>query len=232
MKRAFYAWLAAACLGGSLLPAVAADPPDDAARAAAVAAQQEAEERYRRLNTSVEELLASQSVLQKRIAALQEELRRVKEEAASKPTPDFATREDLKRLAEQLQAIDKKRQDDKELILGEIRKLAQTPVTVPEAPRQTSKPKPANLETNDKPPKGSSSIKDDEPKTTTMKGVNYKVESKGETLSLIASEHNKLFKEDGLKTSVKLILDANPDLDARKIYVGKTIFVPLVPIKP
>ena len=92
---------------------------------------QEYEERYKRLNAVVEELLASQATLQKRIAGLSDEIRALREEQG-RNVNQYVRPEDLRKglekLAEKVREIDQKREDDRKLILEEIRKLASAPV--------------------------------------------------------------------------------------------------------
>ena len=94
----------------------------DATAAAAQAEREAAEERYKRLNSAVEDLLAAQTEQQKRLATLAKELESLREQQ-TRPNTSYASQEDLKRLAEKIQEIDKKREADKKLILKEIGKL-------------------------------------------------------------------------------------------------------------
>jgi LysM repeat protein len=59
--------------------------------------------------------------------------------------------------------------------------------------------------------------------------VEYVVEA-GNTLSSIISAHNAAFKEKGRKTSLQLILDANPGLKPTTMQVGRKLFIPMVPV--
>lgn len=227
MKRALHLLcLSALCLGD---PTVARLAAQDASRAAAIAAQQEADERYRRLSASVDDLLSAQSVQQKRIAALADEIRQVREESlrnATKNLTSYVTRDELKRLTEQLQEVDRRRQEDKELILKEIRKLAQAPPVV--LPAESSKSTSANVTKPPKNEKTEPATKTPEEEKKLTVGVDHVIKNQGETIGLIAEEYNKAYKDEGKKTSVKLIKEANPTLNERKLYIGKKIFIPLV----
>jgi len=54
------------------------------------------------------------------------------------------------------------------------------------------------------------------------------VVEKDNTLTAIIAAHNREFKKQGRKTSLKLVLDANPKIEPKSLYVGQKIFIPLV----
>lgn len=123
---------------------------------------------------------------------------------------DYASQDDLKKLAEQVQEIDKKREEDNQKILAALEKLGKgggggdvrrtpdvTPITAPTDNTQT-------------PNAGGP-----------QNGYNYTIQD-GNTLSKIA----KAYQAKGIKVTVKQILDANPGLDPKNLIVGKTIFIP------
>jgi TolA-binding protein len=169
----------------------------------------EYEERVKRLNGLVEDLMESQSAMQKRVAGLTDELHAVRESSAKvgdKLGDRFATREEVRKLAESVRELDRKREEDKQLILSEIKKLAQTPVVVP--PRDTPKSAP--------PPKEKEPA-DDGP----AKGYKYIIK-KNDTLSAIV----KAYRQSGVKVSTDDILRANPDLKPTNMREGREIFIP------
>jgi LysM repeat protein len=194
-----------------LLLATPALRGQDAAAAAAQAEREAAEERYKRLNSAVEDLLAAQTEQQKRIATLAREIENLREQA-SKPTGNYASQEDLRKLAEKLQEIDKKREADKELILKEIERLGKLITGSPGEKRK----KPPSAPAGDA---GSSGAPGD-------KGFEHIIAS-GDTLSTIA----QAFREKGIKITVDQILKANPKLDATKLKIGQKIWIP-APDKP
>jgi LysM repeat protein len=122
---------------------------------------------------------------------------------------DSASTEDLKKLAAQVQEIDRKRQADNEQILKAIEKLAKagggsaghkaTPVITPASSPDNSAPNAG----------------------VPQKGYDYTVAA-GDTVSSIA----KAYRAQGVKVTTAQILAANPGLDATKLYVGKKIFIP------
>jgi len=196
--------IAAIFAGASLLAGLPALAQDTAAAAAEAAAKQDAEERYKRLNASIEELIAAQAAIQKKIAALTDELRAVRDEA-SRTTGTAASRDDLRKLAETVAELERQRQADKEVILAEIKKLAKVPVAPP--PRvPVTEPK-----TN---PDSVPGVPD--------KGYEYVVRE-NDTLSGIVSEYRK----KGVKVTVELVQKANPKLDPNRMRVGQKIFIPL-----
>ena len=99
-------------------------PVDPAARAAAEAAnRQEAEERAQRLKAIIEDVVAAQSAQQKRMLALIEDMKVLRDDTAE-ATGKCATTADVKKLDERITAIDKHREADKEAIMAEVEKLA------------------------------------------------------------------------------------------------------------
>lgn len=167
----------------------------------------EVQERLQRLNGLVEDLLAAQSMLQKRLAALNDEVHAVREEGAragDKLGDRFASRDEVRRLAESLREIDRKREEDKRLILEEIKKLAQTPIVVParETPRVA--------------PKEKEPVPD-----VPAKGYKYVIKP-GDTISAIA----QAYAQSGVKVTVDDILKANPNLKPSRLSVGHEVFIP------
>lgn len=189
------------CLAGSLalLPVARAQ---DAATARLE--QQDAEERYRRLNATVEECQATLEAQRKRLDALVTEIRTLREELARAATRESTvSRDEFRQLAETVRDVDQKREADKRLILEEIAKLAKTPVAPP--PRVEKKTTP---ETPAKPARDEN-------------GYEHIVKS-GETISAIVAA----FREQGVKVTLKQVLDANPGLNPTKLKVGQKIFIP------
>ncbi len=182
---------------------------EDAARAAADRAA--AEERYRILQSSIDDLVSSQREFRRRLDAVSEALQKVSREVNAKPDNSrVVTREEFEKLVESVREIDRKREADRRQILEQIEDLGKSlqemlkrPAVVP--PTAKSQPR-GNQE-----------------------GVEYVVEA-GNTLSSIISAHNAAFKEKGRKTSLQLILDANPGLKPTTMQVGRKLFIPMVPV--
>jgi LysM repeat protein len=194
MKRAFFVWVALALCSAPVV------------RAQDAATQQ----RFDELSGRIENLAASQETLAKQLTELKRELASVRE-MASKPTGNWATPEDLKRVAKGIEEVDRKRSADYELVqkqLKEIRQAVDRPL--PQPKKITSSP---TRETQ--PPEKTS---------TPREGVEHVIKS-GETLSSIVQG----CKEQKIKVTQKQILEANPGLKADLLIPGKKIFIPAVP---
>jgi len=233
MKSLFLFLAGAACSHLLLFSAFA---QDNAARAAAE--REATEERYKLLNSAVEGLVAAQADQQRRIGALADEIRSVRVQDNKIDTSKFVTREELNRVIKALEEMEQKRAEDKKLIREEFDQLKKDiskeigkmlnapPSTVPKKTK-TSPPEDKGAEKanekstdkTDKPTKGHPSA--------TQEGVEYTV-APGNTLSAIITAHNEKFKAQGKKTSLKLVLDANPGLKPTSMGIGQKIFIPLV----
>jgi LysM repeat protein len=173
----------------------------------AVRAQDAAtEERLNKLNGLVQDLVEDKASLKKQLDVMAKEIQSLREQGSS--ASSAASAEDLKRLAEKVQEIDRKREADKELILKEIEKLGKS-IGAAARTRQTSTP-PQKSESGGG---GAGAVSD--------KGYEYVVQT-GDTLSAIVAA----YKEQGVKVTVDEILKANPGLKATSLVVGKKIFIP------
>jgi uncharacterized coiled-coil protein SlyX len=205
MKRIFL-WLAVALgLAPAYFPKSRAG---SAEAAAAIAARQDADDRYQRLSASVQELQAANAGLQKKLSALIEELQKVREEAARNGA-NYATHEDLNRLAEKLREVDQKREADNRRILDALEKLAKTPLPGSDLRRMERTDLPEN-----KSPKGPSSAR-----RRRAIGTRFKREDK---LSMIVQEYRK----KGVKVTLQQVKDANPDVNPNRLLVGQKIWIP------
>ena len=189
-----------------------------------MADREAADERYRRLNATVDNLLTAQADQQRRLEALAEELRKVAADAGSaraatsRAEGNYATRDELNQVVETIRKLDAQREADKKQILDEIANLGKSlRDSLAPTPRPNREPPPS-----EKPERKTSSVPADQ------EGVWYVVE-KDNTLTAIIAAHNKEFKKQGRKTSLKLVLDANPKIEPKSLYVGQKIFIPLVP---
>lgn len=208
MKR-FGLWV---LLFSLLVPArLAAAEQDDAARAAAIAEKQAQEERARQMEASIRDILAAQEQQQNRISdlarqidALREENRRLRDDLA-KAGANAVSREDLKKLADAVAQVDERRVKDNRLLTEAIEKLgAKLAAPEPAAPTAPPKAKPATS-TN-----GGSDV-----------GYWHEVES-GQYLSTIV----QAYREQGVKVTMKQVMDANPNVNWNRLTIGKKIFIP------
>jgi LysM repeat protein len=191
------------------------------------------EERLNKLSGQIEDLRAAREADQKRFADLTRELENVREQAA-KPNASYASQEDLRRMTEKVQELDKNREHDKELILKEINKLGKA-VAVPSQPARKAAAtgdgsSPAGVPTATPPSRraplasadnpGSASHADAKP-ADQQKGYEYIIKQ-GDTLSVIVQAYH----DQNIKVTVDQILKANPGLKAEKLHVGQKIFIP------
>jgi LysM repeat protein len=176
-------------------------------RAQDSAYRQEAEENYKILKARIEELTETKADQAKRIQSLEKQISELRTQV-SKPTGNYATQEEVKRLAETVQEIDKKREADKELILKEIGKLAKV----------ISAPGPRTRDTKEKEKPVVDPVPPVNPDQPTF---SYTVKQ-GDYLSTIV----QAYKEKGVVVTVDQILKINPGLKATALYPGKKILIP------
>lgn len=210
MKRLVIFSALLAVISGGTHAALAQNP------AAAAAERQEAEERQRILSATVADLAAAQAAQQKKIARLTEEIKSLREAAAT-PTVKYATTEELNRLAERLTELDKRREADKELILAEIAKLGKTLSTPPKVSR-APKSSPKTEVTTPPPPKPDADLP----------VLEYSVQKGDNSLSGIVAAYNEEAKKAGRKTiTVQQVLDANPGLNPNRMKIGQKLNIPV-----
>ncbi|HLX94979.1 MAG TPA: LysM peptidoglycan-binding domain-containing protein [Verrucomicrobiae bacterium] len=179
-----------------------------AARAQDDATQQQID----KLTGQIQDLLDAQAAQGKRIEALEKEIGDLQNQS-TQPGSSSASPDDLKKLAEQVQEIDKKRQEDNDRVLKELEHLEKAMGASPghRAPPDISPditPTPLKDHTN----AGASGPQN---------GYDYTVHS-GDTLSAIA----KAYRAQGVKVTTDQILKANPGLDTKNMKVGQKIFIP------
>ncbi|MGD0086233.1 MAG: LysM peptidoglycan-binding domain-containing protein [Verrucomicrobiota bacterium] len=180
-----------------------------AARAQDDATQQQID----KLTGQVQDLLDAQAAQGKRLEALEKEIGDLQGQSApaggSTTSPD-----DLKKLAEQVQEIDRKRQEDNDRVLKELEHLEKALGGA--SPGHRSAP---DISSDIKP----TPLKDHASTDTgaPQNGYDYNVQ-RGDTLSAIA----KAYREKGVKVTTDQILKANPGLDAKNMKVGQKIFIP------
>jgi LysM repeat protein len=162
------------------------------------------EERFNKLAGQIEDLRAGQDALRRQLETVGKELDSLREQV-NKPTGNYASQEDLKRVAEAVKDIDRKRIEDADKIHNDLLKL-QKSLAVPPGPKP--KPTPNENPTPDKPP-------------VSDKGYEYIVK-KGDTLSIIV----QAYRDNNIKVTTEQILKANPGLKPERMKVGQKIFIP------
>jgi len=159
------------------------------------------EERINQLNGKIEDLIAGQEAQKKVISELRKEIEGLRDQQ-SKPSTAYATHDDLKRLAETVKEVDRKRIEDNEKVTSSLMNLSKTLTAQP-------------------PKKGPTKSAEVEPPKRDEKGFEYTIKS-GDNLSSIV----KAYKEQNIKITTDQILKANPGLQPEKLKVGQKIFIP------
>jgi len=178
---------------------------------AAVAEREAAEEREKRVNTRIEDLEKTVQKYQDRMVALNEELRNLRDEIGRQreSNNESQTKENIKRLKDAIEEVDKKRLEDNKKVmeaLDSLRTFITKSMTAPPGIRST--------------PSGPTA-KSNPPKRDTETGYEYAVVDK-DTLSGITAK----LKQRNIKVSQKQIMDANPDVNWNKLHIGQKIFIP------
>jgi LysM repeat protein len=157
------------------------------------------------LRGQLQDLIEAQSLQAKRLAVLEKEITELRDKSSGGAG---ASQEDLQKLADQVQEIDKKRQEDRALILKEIEKLGK----IGSGSGSGRKPPVVSTTTVENP-------------TATgggpQKGYEYKI-APGDTFSIIA----KAYSDQGIKVTAMQIQKANPGVDPKNLKVGQKIFIP------
>jgi len=180
-------------------PVFAAAP----ARAQDAATQQQID----KLSGQIQDLLDAQAAQDKRIEALEKQIVDLGDKLNQPAANNYASADDLAKLAGQVQELAKKQQDDNDLILKELEKLDRNggfSTTSHGAPDVSMPTTPDNIT-----PAGP------------QKGYYYTI-APNDTVSAIA----KAYRAQGVKVTTDQILKANPGLDPKNLIVGKKIFIP------
>jgi LysM repeat protein len=197
MKRLFFVWATMALCAAPVVRA------QDAAT----------QERLDKISGRIDDLIAGQDALTKQMSELRRELAQVRE-MASKPQGDWASREDVKRVAKGIEDVDRKRIADSELVQKQLEKIRQAldkplpPLKKPSVAAPKDNAPPERVEKLEKP----------------QQGVEHVVKQ-GETLSGIVAA----CREQKIKVTRQQILDANPGLKPDLMIPGKKIFIPAMP---
>jgi LysM repeat protein len=160
-----------------------------------------------KLSGQIQDLLDAQAQTGKRIEAMEHEISELRDKVNTPQVNDSASRDDLKSLASQVQEIDRKRQDDRDLILKQLEKLGKVAAAPlpPHKPASTAKPP----------------VDDTSTPAVPQTGYDYVVKE-GDTLSLIA----KAYRDQGVKVTRAQIKAANPKVNFDLLIPGKKIFIP------
>jgi LysM repeat protein len=163
-----------------------------------------------KLSGQMQDMLETQAAQTKRLDALEKEIGDLRDKLNQPAAAnDSASADDLKKLAAQVQEIDKKRQADNEQILKTIEKLGKV-----SGGSAGHKSPPAISTTT---PTDNATLNASGP----QKGYDYTIAA-GDTVSAIA----KAYHAQGVKVTSAQILAANPGLNPNSLIVGKKIFIP------
>ena len=173
-----------------------------AARGQDAATQQQIDKLY----GQIQDLTEAQAAQTKKLEALDKSIGELREKLNQPAASDSASVEELKKLAAQVQEIDKKRQDDNKQVLKAIEQISKAGGVSTPVHRATP-----TVSTND--PNASATIP--------QKGYDYPIVA-GDTVSSIA----KAYRAQGVKVTTDQILQANPGLNPNNLIVGKKIFIP------
>jgi len=167
--------------------------------------------RLNKMEGYVQDLQAAQHDQKEQIQALEKEVADLRDKLNQPAANNYASADDLQKLAKQVQELADKQQKDNDQIvktLDKLGKISTSPTTGGHhTPPSAAAPPPPD---NPTPAAGGP-----------QNGFYYEIKS-GNTLSAIAKAYN----DQGHKVTVKQILDANPGLDPKNLIVGKKIFIP------
>ena len=162
-----------------------------------------------KLAGQLQDRIESEAAQSKQLQTMEREIAELRDKVNNPAINNSASADDLQKLANEVKEIDRKRLDDRELILGKIQELARISAT----PTHVHHPVAAPKENSDE-----GGAKDAGP---SQKAFPYTVQS-GDSLTAII----KAFREKGVKVTLAQVLKANPGLTAKTLYVGKTIYIP------
>ena len=153
----------------------------------------------RRLQSQLADLLEAHNALKSELSKFRSEVRQLRAQTATKD-PAAVTRADLEGLAKSIREVDRKRIQDKDLILKEMQALLRSTPTGAKPP--TAPPH-------------------------SEKGFDHTVEA-GQTISAIIAAYNTKLKRQDVKKRITLksVLDANPNLNPRTMRIGQSLFIP------
>ncbi len=204
-----------------LLGSTGALGQDDAAArraaAAAIAERQALNEKMSRLTSTVEALVNDQVNLLNQIQAQATEIRELRAEVARlkedqelqrKATEKAVTEAEFKALVAQINQNEAKRKQDQELILESIEEIGKARVVAAQA-----------VSTSE----GTSerTVKPDPKPAISSVGYYYDVQP-GDNISKIVES----YRASGVPVTVKMVLQANPDVVPERLQVGTELFIP------
>jgi prefoldin subunit 5 len=176
--------------------------------AAAAVAREEAESRYQRLSSRIDDLEVSFQKFQKDLDKLESEIRGLRDQVsrAADNSSGAASQESIKRLADAIEEVDRKRVKHQENVDSALREMEKL-ILKGGGPGSRNTPRPPVTAPEDK---------------GTGKGYDYTVRS-GDNPTKIAAV---LREQKGLKITSSQIIAANPGVDWTRLRIGQKIFIP------
>ncbi len=192
---------------------------------------QQAEESEERLRARIQKLEAT-------VAELRSQLGEVRSVAAS-AGKDAVTQDQLKKVLDQLRELDRRRQEDNEKVLQQIKRLADLPTPPPPSfddpkPKGRKPAADAGAATGGggsgkgepkAEPKGEAKTEAPKPSLPPDYEFYEHVVRDNQSLSQIINEYNKGY---GLKVRLKHVLEANPKLRPERLVTGQKVRIPVV----
>lgn len=172
---------------------------------AARAQEDSTQQQIDKLSGDIQAMQAALGDQDKRIAALETKINNLSDKINPSGSGGVASADDLKKLADAVQEIDRKRQADNEAVLKELEKLDKALGVASSSHKITPV----------------TTTADNPPSSGPQKGYYYEVKPK-DTLSAIAAA----YRSQGVKVTVEQIQAANPGLNPKSMVVGKKIFIP------
>ena len=161
------------------------------------------EEKLNRLSGQIENLIEGQKAQQRHIEALAKAIETLREQL-DKPSGNYASAEDLKRVADAVKEVDRKRLEDYDKIRTDLVSIRKGLLSSAPPPRRAA----PDSGDSEKPPKPE-------------KGFEHTVQN-GQTLSAIV----QAYRDNNVKVTIEQIMKANPGLKPDKISPGQKIWIP------
>jgi LysM repeat protein len=159
------------------------------------------EEKLNKILGQFEDIIATQKAQQKQLAELSSEIASLRERV-NRPSEAYATPDDLRKVADAVREIDRKRIEDSEKVERHLLELGKTLSAAARKPAREPDAEPVRAPVSDK-------------------GYEYVVQS-GDTISVIV----QAYRDKNIKVTVDQVLKANPGLNPNKLKVGQKIFIP------
>jgi hypothetical protein len=157
------------------------------------------EERLNKLSAQIQDLAEARDAQNRKIEQIAKAIEAL-QQRLNTPDANYASRDDVKQLADKLREVDQKRKEDDEAILRTVERELKLLGSAMKRPTVSSTP--AATPGNDR-------------------GYEHVVKQ-DETVSAIAAA----FRAEGVKVSADDILKANPGLVPQRMPVGTKIFIP------